>query len=418
MVLPGVAVAAVGLQGHIGGPETGFRRQPFGHVGFLAAGFVAIDQPGGFGHHQRGGFEAGSRLGKRKGDPLVLADGPAKDLPLPGVAHRPAQRGAADADGLRRDEDSLGVEAIEQVVKAFALLTDAIRHGNRQIVVDNLASRDRIAAELGNRRDADFGALQFGEQQGHAIGSALDFFPGRGPRQQHDALAMGGLGGPDLAAAHDVAAAFAAGEGADRRGVGAGVWFGDAESHMQRAAGDIRQVFFPHGIRPVLDQWMDAEHRQMHRRGAVHRGPGCGDFLKQYRGFADAPAGPAPALGNRRADPAGGGNGIVEFPGKLGEPVAFFPVFVGKARAQLRHRFADHALFFGFAVVIHQLSGVMPARARTRRARLRCGTSAIRPLKRKAMRPCRRCSSARASSSRASAISASPGVNASLTISI
>jgi hypothetical protein len=33
-------------------------------------------------------------------DRLVLADGPAEDHPLLGILRRPAERGAADSDGL------------------------------------------------------------------------------------------------------------------------------------------------------------------------------------------------------------------------------------------------------------------------------------------------------------------------------
>ena len=50
-------------------------------------------------------------------DRLVLADRPTEDLPLGGIAGRPVQGGAAEPDGLARDQDPLGVDSRWSLVR-------------------------------------------------------------------------------------------------------------------------------------------------------------------------------------------------------------------------------------------------------------------------------------------------------------
>ena len=65
-------------------------------------------------------------------DRLVLADRPAEHDALLGVARGAGQRRAADADRLGRDQDALGVHAVQDVLEALALLADAVLHRHRQ----------------------------------------------------------------------------------------------------------------------------------------------------------------------------------------------------------------------------------------------------------------------------------------------
>ena len=92
------------------------------------------------------------RLGQREGDALVLADRPAEDDALVGVRDRSANGDPADAERLGRDQDALGVEPVEQVAEAVALLADAVVDGHGQVVVAHLARHDGVAAHLGDRR--------------------------------------------------------------------------------------------------------------------------------------------------------------------------------------------------------------------------------------------------------------------------
>ena len=101
MVLLGVAEAAVGLHGLVGGLKGGIRRQPFGHVRLRAAGLALVQQPAGLADHQLRGVQPNPRFAEGKRNALVLADGPVEHHPLVGVAHRPPKRRPPDAEGFR-----------------------------------------------------------------------------------------------------------------------------------------------------------------------------------------------------------------------------------------------------------------------------------------------------------------------------
>ena len=59
-------------------------------------------------------------------DRLILPDRPVEDDALLGVGDGALQRGAAQADGFRGDQDALGVESVQDVVETLAFLADAI----------------------------------------------------------------------------------------------------------------------------------------------------------------------------------------------------------------------------------------------------------------------------------------------------
>lgn len=82
---------------------------------------------------------------------LVLADGAAEDNPLAGVPGGAAQRVLAYAHGLGRDQDALGVEAVQDVAEALAFLTDAVAVGNEQAVDEDGAESTALRPILGIR---------------------------------------------------------------------------------------------------------------------------------------------------------------------------------------------------------------------------------------------------------------------------
>ena len=98
-------------------------------------------------------MQVGVGLGQREGDALVLADGPAEDDALVGVGDGPLDGDPPDAERLGGDEDALGVEPVEQVGEALALLADAVVDGHLEVVEGDLAGHHRVAPGLGDRRD-------------------------------------------------------------------------------------------------------------------------------------------------------------------------------------------------------------------------------------------------------------------------
>ena len=131
VVLLGVAHAAVGLQRAVGGLEAGVGAQVLGRVGLAGAGLAVVVEPGGLAQHQLGGVEPGQRVGERELESLVHADRAAEHLALVAVAHGAAQRRAAEAERLGGDQHALGVQAVEDVAEALALLADAVLDGDR-----------------------------------------------------------------------------------------------------------------------------------------------------------------------------------------------------------------------------------------------------------------------------------------------
>ena len=135
------------------------------------------------------------------------------EVALAGVGDGPGQRDLADADGLGGQQDALGVQPVEQVAPALALLAHQPPALDRQVVVGHLARRHGVAPHLGDGPDVDVVGVEVGEEQrqaGEALAAGAD-------EQQHD-LALERLGGPDLAAPHDVAApTLGLGPGGDAR---------------------------------------------------------------------------------------------------------------------------------------------------------------------------------------------------------
>jgi hypothetical protein len=65
-------------------------------------------------------------------DRLILADGAAKYDTLASIRGCLAQRGTAKTHRFRRDQNTLGVQAVQDIFKAAALLPDAIGRRYRQ----------------------------------------------------------------------------------------------------------------------------------------------------------------------------------------------------------------------------------------------------------------------------------------------
>ena len=135
VVLGGVAEAAVGLHGAVGGEEPGLGGEVLGDVGLLAARQAGVDQrrpPRAPSASAARSLAWASASGKAM--PWFLPIGRPNTTRSLAYAHRPPQGGPADAERLGGDQDALGVEPVEQVVEAAALLADAVvdRHDARR----------------------------------------------------------------------------------------------------------------------------------------------------------------------------------------------------------------------------------------------------------------------------------------------
>ena len=341
----------MGLHGLVSGLERRVGSQPLGHVGFLTTGLTGIQLPGGLADHQFGGIQTRPRLGQRKRHPLVLADRTPEHHPFTRVLRGPAQRRTADAQRLRGNQDALRVEARQQIAKALAFLTDTVTDGHRQIVVHHLTGGHRVAADLVDRRDRNLRALQLRQQQRHAVGAPLARLERRGAHQQQHALGDQRLGGPHLAAAHDVVIALAPCQRGNGGSVGTGIRLGDAEGAVQLATGDPRQVRLAHLLAAVANHRFHAEDRQVQGGGAVHARAGCGHLLEHDGRLGDATAAAAVLLRNGNPDPATGGHRVVERPRELVLGVTTRPVLVRKVGTHLAYRIADQfMLFAGFEI--------------------------------------------------------------------
>ena len=58
------------------------------------------------------------------------------------------ERRAAEADRFGRDQDALGIEAVQDVVEALALLADAIGRRHRQFLDEQHVRIHRLAAHF------------------------------------------------------------------------------------------------------------------------------------------------------------------------------------------------------------------------------------------------------------------------------
>ena len=74
--------------------------------------------------HQPSRFELHPFLGERMLDALVLADRAAEHRPLARIGGGASQSVLPDADRLRRDQDALGVEAVQDGCETATLLAD------------------------------------------------------------------------------------------------------------------------------------------------------------------------------------------------------------------------------------------------------------------------------------------------------
>src|ERR1700733_14574380 len=226
VVLLGISHAAVGLQCPVGRGETGVGAQVLRGIGLAPTGFPVVVEPGGFAQHQLGGVKLGKRGGQRELDALIHADRAAEDVAFVAVFDRLLQGDPADAQCLSGDQHPFRVEAVEDVLKALALLTNSILNRNVQVINEQLVGADRVATHLADRPHVHPAAVQVGEEQRHPVGLLGDLGVRLRPGEQQDFLRLERLGDPYFSAVDDVVVTVALGTGCDARGVEPSAGFG------------------------------------------------------------------------------------------------------------------------------------------------------------------------------------------------
>jgi hypothetical protein len=139
VVFLGEREAAIGGERRLGGVPSGFRGEQFRHIGVCAALLAVVEQRGGAAADHVSRFELGIGAGQWELDALVLADRPVENDALLGVVDALLQQPAAVADAFLRDQDALGIRAVENVAEAPAFLADQILGRHFEIVEEYLA---------------------------------------------------------------------------------------------------------------------------------------------------------------------------------------------------------------------------------------------------------------------------------------
>ena len=91
-------------------------------------------------------------LRKRMLDRLVLADRTVEHDALARISRRALERQHAEPDRLGRDQDALGIHAVQDVLEAPALLADAVGDRNLEILDEQLVRIDALCAPSSRSR--------------------------------------------------------------------------------------------------------------------------------------------------------------------------------------------------------------------------------------------------------------------------
>src|SRR5205814_3413956 len=105
--------------------------EQFRAVGLGPARFAVIVEPRGTHRHLPRRFEIHPVLGERMLDTLILSNGTVEHNAFARVLRRAAERVLSDSNRFDRDQNSFGVEAMQDVRKALAFLADAVGFGNK-----------------------------------------------------------------------------------------------------------------------------------------------------------------------------------------------------------------------------------------------------------------------------------------------
>src|SRR5260370_4052825 len=100
---------------------------------------------------------------------LVLPDRTIEHHALARIFCRTAQRILTDPDRLDRDQDALGIEAVQNIGKALALLADPVGVGAKEPVDKDGIRIDRLAAHFRNSMHVDLRPIEIGREYRDSI---------------------------------------------------------------------------------------------------------------------------------------------------------------------------------------------------------------------------------------------------------
>ena len=155
--------------GTLTGPVSGLGCQILGTVGFGAATASLVIEPGCLLHHQIGGLKFHPRLRQGVLYRLVLTNGATKHLTLTGVMDGPIKRRTPKPNSFSGNQDTLRIQAMQDVAKALALLPNAVFNRHPQPIDKNLVGIDALASKLVDFAHLHFTAVEIGVKKGQAM---------------------------------------------------------------------------------------------------------------------------------------------------------------------------------------------------------------------------------------------------------
>ena len=210
--------------------------------------------------------------------------------------------GSCCPDALRCEENPLRVHAVEDVAEPLPLLADEGVGGDLDVVQEDLGRR--VVHHRRDRTDRQplAGSLHVDEEDGDAVGLALDVFERRRACEQEHEVRVERARRPDLLPADDVAAVYAA-----RGRLDAGRVRADGRlRHSERlqpcvSLGERRKVLALLLLASVLQEGAHRVHLRVRARPVPS---GAVDLFKDDRGVSDVQPRP-PVLGrDERPQPA------------------------------------------------------------------------------------------------------------------
>src|SRR5258708_24150893 len=162
-----VSHSAMGLHGLIGELVRDLCGQILQHCRFNTAVLALLIHRCCLVEQQGNGRILGKPFRKREGDALVSADWPFKYDALLGVLYSALEGSARKSDCRRRNQNSLCVEACQQMIEALPHGADYVALVHEQAVIGNLIRGNRIPTHFGDWPDIDLRLFEISKKQGH-----------------------------------------------------------------------------------------------------------------------------------------------------------------------------------------------------------------------------------------------------------
>ena len=246
--------------------------------------------------HQRGQLGFDLRLGERVGHALVGPDRRVPHASGGGVLGGAPQGVAGDADAQRRSGDPLGVQAVEHLAEARALLPHQRLGGHAHVVEvqhELLVGQQDVDGQRGADEARRVGGDHEQREQRRPVR------PATAARHHHQRRGLVDPRDVVLRAAQHPAVAVARGRGGEAVGVGARVRLGDREDDLHLSVGQAREPLLAQLRRAELADHLGRDRRrdeQEQQRSASVR-----DLLADDRELDEPAAAPAVLL--RDVDP-------------------------------------------------------------------------------------------------------------------